>query len=85
MSCDSEFECLTLKEYFFFRYIMYSNNNSIRVAAKNNVRDGAKKLKMLNEIRIQTSTNETFSNCQQTPENVNFFFAIFGLEPLRTT
>ena len=28
---------------------------------------------------------ETFSNCQQTPENVNFFFAIFGLEPLRTT
>ena len=31
------------------------------------------------------STVETFSNCQQTPENVNFFFAIFGLEPLRTT
>ena len=29
--------------------------------------------------------DETFSNCQQTPENVNFFFAIFGLEPLRTT
>ena len=30
-------------------------------------------------------TSETFHDCQQTPENENFVFAIFLQEPLRTT
>ena len=32
-----------------------------------------------------TQILETFHDCQQTPENENFVFAIFLQEPLRTT
>ena len=33
----------------------------------------------------KTATDETFHDCQQTPENENFVFTIFLQEPLRTT
>ena len=34
---------------------------------------------------VHLSVSETFHDCQQTPENENFNFAIFLQKPLRTT